>query len=45
MSRLFPQGKLIILPGGHGACLGDIMLEDPGNLPSITAGIIEDFLK
>ena len=45
MSRLLPKGKLVILPGGHGQCLGEVMYNNPGNWPSITAGIVEDFLK
>jgi len=45
MSRLLPKGKLVILPGAHGECLGEVMFDEPGNLPWITAGIIEDFLK
>jgi len=46
MAQLLPLGKLVILPGGHGACLGEIMFADkPGHLPSITADIIDDFLK
>lgn len=45
MSRLLPKGKWVILPGGHGECLGEVSFEHPGNLPSITAGLVEDFLK
>lgn len=45
MSRLLPQGKVVILPGGHGQCLGEVMYDNPGDWPSITAGIVEDFLK
>lgn len=43
MARLLPRGKLVILPGGHGECLGDILFPD-SRLPRITSMLVEDFL-
>ena len=46
MYHLLPRARLVILPGGHGECLGEIMFADKGgHLPLITAGIVEDFLS
>lgn len=43
MARLLPNGKLVILPGGHGECLGDILFPD-SYLPAVTAQIVQNFL-
>jgi pimeloyl-ACP methyl ester carboxylesterase len=43
MSRLLPNGKLVILPGGHGECLGDILFPD-SYLPGVTAQVVQGFL-
>ena len=45
MSRLLPNGKLVILPGGHGECLGDVMFPDASYQPANTAAILEHFLQ
>ena len=43
--RLFPQAQLLILPGGHGDYLGEMMLSRPGSrYPELTAGLLEEFL-
>jgi pimeloyl-ACP methyl ester carboxylesterase len=45
MYRLLPQGKLVILPGIHGVCIGEAITgKDETELPKITAALIERFL-
>ncbi|EPG74249.1 alpha/beta hydrolase family protein [Leptospira fainei serovar Hurstbridge str. BUT 6] len=43
--RLFPDSRLLILPGGHGDYLGEaIMSQDKNRYHELTAALIEDFL-
>jgi len=45
MSRMIPNAELMILPGVHGACLGEICVAIPGSkLPEITVEMVEEFL-
>lgn len=45
LSRLFPQARLTILPGGHGGYLGELIAAKPGaHYPELTAGLIAEFL-
>jgi len=45
MSRLIPNAKLVILPGVHGACIGEICSAEPGSiLPRTTAELVSEFL-
>ena len=44
--RLFPRGRLVILPGGHGEYMGEIASSKSGNpLPAITVTLVETFLE
>ena len=44
--RLLPKGKLIILPGVHGECIGEVISVRPGSkLPELTAAMIDEFLQ
>jgi len=46
MSKLIPNAELMILPGAHGACLGEICTAVPGSKqPEMTVEIIEEFLE
>jgi pimeloyl-ACP methyl ester carboxylesterase len=45
MSQQIPGASLIILPGIHGTCIGEVTTMEEGNkLPLITAMLIEEFL-
>jgi pimeloyl-ACP methyl ester carboxylesterase len=45
MSKLIPNAGLVILPGVHGAFLGEICTAVPGSkIPEMTIAIIEEFL-
>jgi len=45
MSKLIPNSELIILPGLHGECLGEIETTQPNSkLPAITVQLVEEFL-
>lgn len=45
LSRLIPGARLLILPGGHGDYLGELVMTQPESLePEITAQLIEAFL-
>lgn len=45
MARLIPNADLIILPGVHGAFLGEVCTAvDGSKLPRITVAIVEEFL-
>jgi pimeloyl-ACP methyl ester carboxylesterase len=45
LSRLLPNARLAILPGGHGTYLGAVDAPASGTPPEITAAIFEDFLN
>lgn len=46
LSRLIPDARLMILPGGHGEYLGEVTTLQDGRLSYVyAAGLIEDFLK
>ena len=46
MSTLIPNAQLVILPGVHGAFLGEICTAVPGSkLPAITVELIKEFLE
>lgn len=45
MTRAIPGAKLVVLPGGHGGYLGEVMAATPGSrLPIYTMGIVMEFL-
>lgn len=45
MFHLLPHGRLAILPGAHGECIGEIVSANRGSiLPRMTAEMIEEFL-
>jgi len=46
MSKLIPNAGLMILPGTHGAYLGEICTAVPGSkLPGMTVEVVEEFLE
>jgi pimeloyl-ACP methyl ester carboxylesterase len=46
LNHLIVNSRLMILPGGHGEYLGEILAAKPGgHAPEYTAGFIEDFLN
>lgn len=46
MSKLIPYAELMILPGIHGAYLGEICVAVPGSkLPGMTVAMVEAFLE
>ena len=45
LSRLIPDARLLILPGGHGDYLGEaVMTQSETRHPELTAGLIAEFL-
>jgi pimeloyl-ACP methyl ester carboxylesterase len=45
VTRLIPDARLLILPGGHGDYLGEaVMTQKPSRYPELTARLIEEFL-
>jgi len=45
LTRLLPESRLLILPGGHGDYLGEeVMTRNDTRYPGLTAGLIEEFL-
>ena len=42
LSRQIPDARLLVLPGGHGDYLGEIVAAT--RYPELTAGLIEEFL-
>ena len=46
LTRLFPDARLLVLPGGHGDYLGEaVMTQRETPLPGITAALIDTFLN
>ena len=46
MSKLIPNAELLIMPGVHGACLGEIETPVPNSKqPEMTALLVEEFLE
>ena len=46
LTRLLPDARLLVLPGGHGDYLGEaVMTRRETRLPEITAGLIDTFLN
>lgn len=46
MSKLIPNGELIILPGVHGTFLGEVCTAVPGSkLPEMTVDLVKEFLQ
>jgi pimeloyl-ACP methyl ester carboxylesterase len=46
LNHLIPNSRLMILPGGHGEYLGELLSVKPGShAPEYTAGFIEEFLN
>jgi pimeloyl-ACP methyl ester carboxylesterase len=45
LMRSFPRARLLILPGGHGDYLGEVIATPQGSrYPALTAGLVEEFL-
>jgi pimeloyl-ACP methyl ester carboxylesterase len=45
LSRLFPNARLMVLPGGHGDYLGELIADKPGSeYVALSAGLIDEFL-
>jgi pimeloyl-ACP methyl ester carboxylesterase len=45
LTRLMPQSRLLVLPGGHGDYLGETTVsKKESRYPELTAGLIEEFL-
>jgi len=46
MSKVIPNAELMILPGVHGAYIGEICVAVPGSkLPEMTVEVVEEFLE
>lgn len=46
MASLIPNAQVVVLPGGHGTYLGEVMAAAPGShLPQYATGIILEFLN
>jgi hypothetical protein len=46
LTRLIPGARLLILPGGHGDYLGElVMTQRETRYPELTVGLIEEFLN
>jgi pimeloyl-ACP methyl ester carboxylesterase len=46
LARAIPGAQLVVLPGGHGGYLGEVMASKPGSrLPTYTTGILMEFLE
>lgn len=45
LARIIPGAQVVVLPGGHGGYLGEVMAASPGSrLPTYTVGMITEFL-
>jgi len=46
MSQIIPGAQLMILPGSHGAFIGEVMTAKEGSkMPELTVAVVEEFLK
>jgi pimeloyl-ACP methyl ester carboxylesterase len=46
LSQLLPNARIMILPGGHGDYLGELIVGSPSSrYPELTAGLLEEFLN
>jgi len=46
MSQLIAGSKLMVLPGVHGSCIGEVCTVEKGSkMPEITAALVDEFLK
>jgi len=46
MSRMIPNAQLTVLPGTHGAFIGEVCTAKPGSkLPEMSASLIQEFLN
>lgn len=45
MAKLIPHAQLVVLPGAHGACIGEVCaIKKDSSLPAVTAMLIKEFL-
>jgi hypothetical protein len=45
LTRLFPDARLLVVPGGHGDSIGEAVMTRYGAPdPGLAAGLIENFL-
>ncbi len=46
MSRLLPHGRLVIMPGSHGAFMGEVMAPNPDSkVPELFVAMLNEFLE
>ncbi|WP_161596699.1 alpha/beta fold hydrolase [Chitinophaga vietnamensis] len=45
MYRLLPKGRLMILPGRHGECIGEVLFQTDPKVYQATVALFEDFLQ
>lgn len=45
LTKLFPKSRLIVLPGGHGDYLGEVIAPKKSEMVQVTAILINDFLS
>ncbi len=46
LSRLIPDAQLVVLPGVHGAMIGEVCaVKKDSRLPEMTALLVEEFLR
>jgi pimeloyl-ACP methyl ester carboxylesterase len=46
LSKAIPNSQVVVLPGGHGGYLGELLSKIPNSrLPEYTVGIVEEFLN
>jgi pimeloyl-ACP methyl ester carboxylesterase len=44
LTHLIPNARLVILIGGHGDYLGEVIMPQRAHAPELTAGLVEEFL-
>lgn len=46
LTRLLPNARLLLLPGVHGECIGELLARTPGSrYPELTTRLVEAFLE